>query len=151
LVERKAQNAWVLYYKAELLQYHLKKDDEIKARAGRILFENTPMLGDGAKQNVRKLIGRDSGNGSWDLKDPLELEKVVEARRIIQDYYNNKYIYLEVTMQLLSILAFIVAVLSVIVAVTLNLVPTAVTTAPSSLVFWVTIGLLGGIGGSISG
>jgi hypothetical protein len=151
LSQRQVQNAWSLFYKAELLQYNLKSDDEVAARAGRILFENTRMLSEGSKQNVRKLIGKDSGNGSWDLQSPVVRERVIEARRIIQDYYNNKYIYLDVTMQLLSILAVIVAGLSVIVAATLTWVPTTVSAAPSSLLFWVTIGLLGGIGGAISG
>jgi hypothetical protein len=55
-------------------------------------------------------------------------------------------------MQLLAILAVIVAILTSIVAFTLTmLVPTAVAAVPNNWVFWVTIGLLGGIGGSISG
>ena len=151
LSKRKIQNAWTLYYKAELLQYHIKAKDEVNARAGKILFENTNLLNTGAKQNIRRLIGQDSGNGNWDLKNPVDIDKVIEARRIVQEYYNTKYTYLDVTMQLLAILAVIVAILTSMVAFALTIVPTAVATAPNNWVFWVTIGLLGGIGGSISG
>jgi hypothetical protein len=151
LSKRKIQNAWALYYKAELLQYYIKPNDEVNARAGKILFENTNMLGAGAKQNIRRLIGQDAGNGNWDLKKPVDTDKVVESRRIVQEYYSTKYIYLDVTMQLLAILAVIVAILTSLVAFALTIAPTAVAAAPNNWVFWVTIGLLGGIGGSISG
>jgi hypothetical protein len=151
LGKRQIQNAWALYYKAELLQYHLKPEDEVNARAGKILYESTNLLNAGAKQNIRRLIGKDSQNGNWDLKNPVETDKVVEARRIVQEYYNTKYTYLDVTMQLLAILAVIVAFLTSLVAFALTIVPASVAAAPNNWVFWVTIGLLGGIGGSISG
>lgn len=151
LSKRQIQNAWALYYKAELLQYHLKSADEVNARAGKILFESTNLLNAGAKQNIRRLIGQDNSNGNWDLKKTLDTDKVIESRRIVQEYYNTKYTYLDVTMQLLAILAVIVAILTPIVAFALTIVPTTVATAPNNWGFWITIGLLGGIGGSISG
>jgi hypothetical protein len=147
----KVQDAWVFYYKAELLQYYLKSPEEVNAKAGKLLFESTAVLDAGAKQNVRRLIGKDAGNGSWNLQTPVNPENVIQAREIVQGYYNTKFIYLGLTMQLLTILAFIVAVLSAVVAISLAKVPSAVVDAPDSLVFWVTIGLLGGIGGAISG
>jgi hypothetical protein len=151
LRKNKVQNAWALYYKAELRQYHLKESDEIKARAGRILFESTPLLSNSDKKVVRTLIGKAAENGSWDLKDDLDTNKVIEARRIIQDYYSNKYIYLGLTMQLLFVLAVIMVSLSSIVAVTITMIPTEVAIVGNNMLFWLTIGLLGGIGGSISG
>jgi hypothetical protein len=97
LKNRRAQNAWALFYRAELEQYKLFGDREINARAGKILFQSASKLEDGAKQNVRRLIGVDSQNGDWKLKNPLERDSVVEARRIVQEYYTDKYTCLGLT------------------------------------------------------
>ncbi len=151
LQQRKVQNAWALYYQAELLEYELKTKEELDARAGKILFESAILLNDGAKQNIRRLIGQGSDNGGWVLQKNVAPSNVIEARRIIQDYYIKKYTYLDVAMQMLSILTTIVAILSLIIAFTLTSVPNTITSAPASSVFWITIGLFGGVGGSISG
>jgi hypothetical protein len=100
LHQRKVQNAWALYYEAELLEYELKTKEELDARAGKILFESAILLNDGAKQNVRRLIGQGSDNGGWVLQKNVASSNVIEARRIIQDYYIKKYTYLDVAMQM---------------------------------------------------
>ena len=87
----KVQEAWALFYKAELEQYMLLGSDELEGRAGKILFENTGMLGDAGKKRVRKLIGEDTGNGDWKLKNKVKPESVVESRRVIQEFYIEKY------------------------------------------------------------
>lgn len=107
------QEAWALFYRAELLQYKLLGTEEIDARAGRILFEQIGMLNDGAKKHVRGLIGKDSGNGDWKLKQtPIKTEKVIEARRIIQEYYTDKYTNLELALKQLGVLATVAVLAS---------------------------------------
>lgn len=149
--EARTQNAWALYYDAELVTYQLMDPAEVDAKAGKLLFEDTAMLSDGAKQNIRRLIGQDSGSGGWKLVSPIKLENVIECRRIVQNYYNNKYIYLELTMQQLAILTVIALALSVASIITLTLVPSTGAVPTGNWLFWFTIGLLGGSGGAISG
>jgi hypothetical protein len=152
LDKRRVQNAWALFYGAELLEYRLIDIQEIiDARAGKILFEHASLLDEGAKQNVRRLVGVASGNGDWKLNTPVKLDNLIEARRIVQDYYNDKYIYLGLTLELLSILTAIAGVLSLIITVTLTWIPSTSTISTTNWLFWFTIGLLGGSGGSISG
>jgi hypothetical protein len=149
LAKRRVQDAWALFYSAELEEYKLMDANEINARAGKILYVDTEVLSDGAKQNVRRLIGVDSGNGDWKLKNPPNQDDVIEARRTVQSYYNDKYINLGLSMQQLSILATIALILSVLIISTLTKVPNAISV--TEWLFWLTIGLLGAAGGTISG
>ncbi len=153
LKNRRVQDAWELFYEAELSQYKLMDRQEIDARAGKILFEDASLLNDGEKKNVRRLIGVASGNGDWKLQDNLDVDKVVEARRVVQDYYNDKYTCLALTLQQLSILATVAILLSVVIMFTLTGIPGTISTSISTtnLLFWFTVGLFGGVGGSISG
>jgi hypothetical protein len=149
--KRNVQNGWALFYTAELLEYRLMEPAEVDARAGKTLFEHAPLLDEGAKQNVLRLIGIASGNGDWKLATPVNLDNAIEARRIVQNYYNNKYTYLDLTMQQLSILAAIAGVLSLIIMFTLTSIPSTNAVPTGNWWFWFTIGLFGGAGGSISG
>jgi hypothetical protein len=151
LKNHRVQNAWALFYKAELLEYRLFTPEEVDALAGKTFFEDANLLDEGAKQNVYRLIGLTSGNSNWTLKTPVDLEKAIQARSIIQNYYNNKYIYLELTMQQLSILSAIAGVLTLIITVAISVMPSKIDIPTNNLLFWFTVGLLGGSGGSISG
>jgi hypothetical protein len=151
LKQRRIQNAWALFYTAELLEYRLMDNAEVDARAGKTLFEHASLLDEGAKKNIRRLIGIASGNGDWNLNTPVNLDNAIEARRIVQNYYNNKYTYLDLTMQQLSILTGIAGVLSLILIFTLTGFPITNVVPTGNWWFWFTIGLLGGAGGSVSG
>jgi hypothetical protein len=149
LDNHRVQNAWALFYKAELETYKILDPIEIKGRAGKILFEDTSLLDDNAKQYVRLLIGKDSGNGDWKLQDNLNTKDVVQARHRIQDYYNDEYTWLGLTMQMLSILAAAAVLLTIAIMIALTGIPNDA--PPTNLLFWFTIGLFGAVGGSTSG
>jgi hypothetical protein len=149
LNNRRVQDAWALFYAAQLEQYKLLNNDEIAAQAGIILYQCAPSLDDGAKQNIRRLISKASQDGKWILKDNPSLSDVIEARRIVQNYYNEKYTYLGITLEQLSLLAGIVIVLTVGTIFMVTRIPDNF--ANTTVLFWLTIGLFGAIGGSISG
>jgi hypothetical protein len=125
LSKRRVQEAWALYYDAELLQYNLIEKSEIEARAAKILFCDTSNLDDGSKKRIRRLIGEDAGNGDWKLKTKVTTGDVIEARRVVQDHYNDKYTNLGLSLKQLAILATVALLLSLVI------IP-AVTTVPSS-------------------
>lgn len=149
LEKQNVQSAWALYYQAELEAYKLLDPLELRGRAGKILFEDTHLLNKNAKQYVRLLIGKDSGNGDWKLQDNLSTQNVIQARHRIQDYFNDEYTWLGLTMQMLSILAAVAVLLTLAIMIALTGIPEEA--AATNLLFWFTIGLFGAVGGSTSG
>ena len=118
------QEAWALFYQAELEQYRLLGTKEIDGIAGKILYEENEMLSEGAQKHVRQLIGVDSGNGDWKLKpSPIDPEDVIEARRKVHEYYIDKYTNLGMALKQLAILAFIAVVASLSIIVLMLSVP----------------------------
>lgn len=124
LIKHSVQRAWSSYYDAELLQYQLMEPAEIEARAATILFDHTRILDDGEKKCVRRLIGEDAGNGDWKLKGSITPENVIEARRVVQDHYNDKYTHLGMALKQLSILAAVALLLSLAIILSVLNVPT---------------------------
>jgi hypothetical protein len=116
---------------------------------GRSSSKAQAKLEDGAKQNVRRLIGVESQNGDWKLKNPLERDSVVEARRIVQEYFTDKYTCLGLTFPQLFVLAAIAIFITSILIFTLTGITELI--ASTNAVFWLNIGLFGAVGGSISG
>ena len=124
LKEADVQEAWALFYQAELEQYKLLGTKEIDAIAGKILHEQIGMLSDGAQKHVRQLIGIDSQNGDWKLKpSPIDPENVIEARRIVQEYYVDKYTNLGLALKQLAILATIAVIASLSIIAVMLAVP----------------------------
>lgn len=158
LRKRKVQEAWALYYEAELLEYRLLTDEQLKDKAKKILFQDTGELDDSEKQCVQSFLGTSDNKGNWSLKDPPpNTEEIIEARSVVQNHYNGRYYHLSLALTQLSILAAVALVASVLIIALTHLVPTSVSSSGSvqfsrgSLSFWFAVGFFGALGGAISG